>query len=97
MAMSIISAAKLILTLDCDESSHLLSDAMDRRLTPVERLALVLHLMICRNCRRFRRRLRFLAAAVRRLASATAPAAPSAAASLSPEARNRIEGALRRG
>jgi predicted anti-sigma-YlaC factor YlaD len=63
----------------------------------VERLALALHLAICRNCRRFRRRLAFLAEALRRLASSAAPATPSASASLSADARRRIEEALRQG
>lgn len=93
--MSIFHAIKMVLTLHCHESSQLLSDAMDRRLTRVERLAMTLHLLVCRNCRRARQRLQFLAEALRRLASGIAPAAPSTTASLSPEARKRIEEALR--
>ena len=93
--MRIIRAFKMVLTLHCDESSHLLSDATDRRLTGVERLAVTLHLMICRNCRRFRQRLRFLTEALHRLASGTALAAPSASLSLAPEARRRIAAAIR--
>ena len=93
--MSIIQAIKMVLTLPCSESSQLVSDAMDRRLTRVERLAMTLHLMVCRNCRRSRKRLQLLAEALRRLASGIAPAAPSTNASLSLEARKRIEEALR--
>jgi hypothetical protein len=86
----------MILTLSCDESSHLLSDSSDRRLNRVERLALRLHLVTCRNCRRFRRQLQLFREAIDRLVDGTVPESP-AAASLSPEARRRIEDALRRG
>ena len=46
--------------LTCKESSRLISDALDRSLSPSERLALRLHLVLCRHCRRFRRNLHLL-------------------------------------
>ncbi len=94
--MSIIQALKIILTLHCRQSSQLLSDSLDRRLSRVERLAMSLHLMVCHNCRRSRKRLKFLAEALRRLALGLIPPDPSAATSLSPEARKHIEEALRK-
>ncbi|MBN1909091.1 MAG: zf-HC2 domain-containing protein [Pirellulales bacterium] len=94
--MTFFSAAKLILTLHCDESSHLLSDAQDRELTRVERAALSFHLMLCRNCCRFRRQLEFMRKALRRLAGHDEPGEMSTTATLSPEARDRIREAVRR-
>ena len=97
--MSFLNATKMVLTLVCDESSHLLSDSLDRPLTWVERLALRLHLLICRNCRRFRRQIDFIHAAMHYAAGGHAdqspPVPPSSIVSLSPEARRRIAGALR--
>ena len=100
--MSFLTATKMVLTLVCDESAHLLSDSLDRRLTRVERLALGLHLLICRNCRRFRRQIAFIREAFHYAArDATADEsltlAPSSSNSLSPEARRRIADALSRG
>lgn len=46
--------------LDCRQSSKLVSDAMDRRLTGRERIALRLHLLMCRYCRTFARQLGYL-------------------------------------
>ncbi|RMH62910.1 MAG: zf-HC2 domain-containing protein [Zetaproteobacteria bacterium] len=36
----------------CLEATRLASDALERRLTPMERLRLRLHLMMCAMCRR---------------------------------------------
>jgi predicted anti-sigma-YlaC factor YlaD len=43
---------KMIATLSCEKASHLASDALDRDLSMSERLALRLHCLICRSCRR---------------------------------------------
>lgn len=53
--MSVLSDIKMVLTLKCDESSRLLSDELDRPLRSAERIALRLHLLGCRACRRARR------------------------------------------
>ena len=50
--------------LTCKEVSRLASQGLDRRLGPVERLRLRLHLVICDGCRNFRRQLDFLKKAV---------------------------------
>ena len=49
-----------ILSLPCDVSTRIISDGMDRGLSRKERLALRLHLLICRPCRRFRAQLSLL-------------------------------------
>lgn len=46
-----------LLALPCRQATELASAAMDRELTRGERLALRLHLLTCRGCRRFRAQL----------------------------------------
>jgi hypothetical protein len=50
----------------CKEVSELLSQGQDRPLSPVEKIRLQLHLLLCRGCRSFSRQLGFLRIAVRR-------------------------------
>lgn len=64
--MNMLHDIKMVLTLSCDESSRLLSDHLERRLSRPERLALRLHLMICAPCRKFRRNLNLLRDLLRR-------------------------------
>lgn len=77
----------------CKKASRLISDSMDRPLRPRERLAMRLHLLICRVCRRFNRQARFLESArpsdewLERLNGETG---------LPPDSRARILEALRR-
>jgi anti-sigma factor RsiW len=78
-----------ILTLRCESASELLSRRLDERLSLAERVALQGHLFACRHCRRLRRQLRFLSAALSHHAD------QSCDHSLTPEARARISGALR--
>ncbi len=78
-----------VLSLTCDESSRLLSDAMDRDLTRVERTALRMHNLTCKSCRRFIEQLEFL----RRAASGAVLSQNRKA--LSPEARNRLRESIR--
>jgi hypothetical protein len=46
--------------LTCRESARLLSDNLGRRLSRPERVALQIHLVLCRRCRQFRDNLRLL-------------------------------------
>jgi hypothetical protein len=46
--------------LNCKQASLLASRAMDERLPFRERMALRLHLWLCRNCTRFTKQLNFL-------------------------------------
>ena len=58
--MGFFSAAKLILTLECDESTRLVSEGLDRKLSLTERWAVRMHAVGCWSCRRFHRQLQFL-------------------------------------
>ena len=73
----------------CQRAIVLLSAAMDRRLSLRERLALRMHVMMCRSCERYHSHLRLLRAAVRHHACLTQDVA------LSPAARERLEYVLR--
>jgi hypothetical protein len=75
----------------CREASALASRATDVRLSLTERLALRIHLAVCKNCSRFNRQL----LEMRRLLRET-PADDDAAACLTPEARARIESELKK-
>jgi len=48
------------MSLTCRESARLLSDDLVRALSRSERVALQIHLVLCRRCRRFRNNLRVL-------------------------------------
>lgn len=52
--------------LTCKETSLLLSQAQERSLSRTERLALRLHLLLCKGCRNFRAQLDVLRIAIRR-------------------------------
>ena len=51
----------------CKDITKLLSDALDRRLTANERVAVMLHLPACSGCRRYRAQIHLLRAASRQL------------------------------
>lgn len=69
----------------CRETTELASRAMDQRLSFADRMALRLHLAICKNCAQFNLQLK----AMRRLFRADAGADDPAPA-LAPDARQRI-------
>jgi hypothetical protein len=78
--------------LSCKEVSLLVSRSMDTSLTLRERLAVRLHLLYCRGCRRFRDQVQFL----RRAAQRSSESLPAGAVHLPASARERIRAALRR-
>lgn len=51
--------------LNCREATEMISQGLDRRLSLAERMALALHLAICRGCRATDKHLRFLRSATR--------------------------------
>ena len=53
------------LKLNCKQTSRLLSEAQDRRLSLFERVTLRVHLGVCDACTQFSRQLEFLRAAMR--------------------------------
>lgn len=88
--MNVIRAIKLILTLRCAESTRLISQSLDGRLSRSERIAVRLHAFICRSCRRFTQQTMLLRDLLRQRESADPVVAGSSDAALSPEARARI-------
>ncbi len=82
-----------ILTLHCDEAARLASGSLDRPLPGHDRLALRMHLLVCRSCRRHRRAILALREVAGRLGAEVDPPVPS----LPDDARERIKKALREG
>ena len=76
----------MLLTLKCDDATHLTSDSFERKLTPVERWSLRLHHISCRYCRRLARQLKLIHAAARHVANSDEK--------LSAQARDRIAAAI---
>jgi hypothetical protein len=73
--------------LNCQETSRLLSQGLDRPLMFRERLALRLHLLMCGACQRFARQLRYLRQA---MADMEMQAIADDRIKLGEKARNRI-------
>lgn len=78
--------------LSCKDVSRLNSQAQERRLTGRERLGVRLHLLICKGCREFARRLQTLRAACRQLDQAAVLSASQPA--LNADSKTRIRQAL---
>jgi predicted anti-sigma-YlaC factor YlaD len=86
-----------LLNLPCREISELVSLSLDHEPPRAERLAVTLHLLYCKACRRFRRQVLTLKSAMARLASDASCAELAEIPHLSPDARERIKRALREG
>lgn len=52
--------------LTCKQATHLVSQRLDSKLSRRERIALRIHVWMCRNCRRFERQLQFIRHAFQR-------------------------------
>jgi Putative zinc-finger len=78
----------------CRDVSELVSRAMDERLSLRKRLSIRLHLSMCSLCRRYEKQLRLLRQATQHYAD---PEENEVEASLSPEAKARLEKALEDG
>ncbi len=91
--MSMLSAIKLLFTIDCRHAMGLISHDMDRDLSMSEALALRLHLAVCRACRRARSQFRDLRDMLRRQVEQD-PTDTSPPAALDEAARSRIKHAL---
>lgn len=48
------------LMLKCQDTSQLISESFDRKLTLRERLGIRMHLTMCRFCRRYKKQLEFI-------------------------------------
>jgi hypothetical protein len=53
--------------LNCKQTSQLISQSLDRKLTLRERFALQLHLLICKYCKRFSQQVKIMRVSVRAL------------------------------
>jgi hypothetical protein len=86
-----------LLNLPCREISELVSLSLDDDLPRAERLAVTVHLLYCKACRRFRRQALTLKSAMARLASDPSAARLAEIPHLTSEARGRIKRSLREG
>ena len=90
--MHFLKAIYLILTLHCDESERLISQALDEPLAWPQRSAVRMHFISCKYCRRFRKQVELIREASRRTTDA---AIDITSLKISPEARQRIMDAIR--
>jgi len=57
----------MVKLLNCKQTSQLVSQSLDRRLSLRERIAVRVHLCICKYCRRFSRQLSAIRISLRRM------------------------------
>ena len=81
--------------LSCKESARLISDGLDRGLSPWVRLSLRLHLMMCSACRVYRQQIQTLNKLIFERSAGGWLIPTLEAQSLSDDARRRIKAALR--
>lgn len=93
--MSTWTRIKFVLTLTCNESTRLVSQSLDDELPRVERMAVRLHAIGCRSCRRYRRQILFLRQALQTRIKLHDTPVP-ANLQLSDDARQRMAQALTR-
>ena len=84
--------------LSCRETTQLISESMERKLPLRQRMAVAVHLLMCRFCSRYRKQLRFMEKAVDHLVESEKEGSlpETKDTCLSPEARERIKQSLRR-
>jgi len=87
-------AIKLLLTLKCEESTRLVSRALDESLPSVERWAVRLHAVSCRSCRHFRQQVELIQREVAEHCGGHASLLTSKQTTLSTDAKARIESAI---
>ena len=84
-----------ILSMPCTQATRLISESLDRELPLRLRIAIRVHQLSCSGCRRYRRQIEALRAALARRLRNGAGLPSEEAAGLSPEARQRIKTVLR--
>ncbi len=80
--------------LTCKEAAQLLSDSLDRKLPLRQRIALRIHLLMCKLCPRFREQILFLKETLNQFRLEGEGERLLASDSLSAEARERIQRAI---
>jgi hypothetical protein len=81
--------------LSCKEAAAMVSESLDRKLPLGQRIALRMHLLFCRFCRRFSRQVLFLRGTADRVRGEKEGEEPPVSDSLSAEAKEKIEQALK--
>ncbi len=81
--------------LSCKEAAGLLSESLDRKLPLGRRIALKMHLLFCKFCRRFRRQVLFLKGAASQVRDEKWEEKAPISDSLSASAREKIERSLK--
>jgi hypothetical protein len=84
-----------LLNLPCEGMSRLASRSLDGGLAPMERFALRLHLIYCASCRRYRRQLKQIQCALRKLAGGNEAECYSEGPGLPDQVRARIKRAIK--
>ncbi len=80
--------------LSCKEVTRLISESMDSELTFGQRMAVRMHLFMCKFCSRYRRQMVLIREAMRHYLEEIEPSEPLLSTTLSPEAREKIKRAL---
>ncbi len=80
--------------LSCKEAANLVSESLEDLLTFRQRLALGVHLLMCRFCSRYQKQTLLIREAMRRIAHEEEGSADACKVSLTPEARERIKDAV---
>jgi hypothetical protein len=81
----------------CEEAARLMSESLDRKLPLGQRMALRMHLLMCKLCPRFWRQLQFLRNATGRFVKEAEREVPFPFESLSTDAQERIKRAVAAG
>jgi predicted anti-sigma-YlaC factor YlaD len=85
-----------MLNMPCDQITELISQAQDVRLSRTRRFVVMVHLVYCKACRRFRKQLAILRDATSRLSDPlSVETLPADLPGLSDEARDRIKRSLK--
>jgi len=85
--------------LNCEQTSKLVSEGLDRKLPLRKRMAVRFHLFMCSACSAYKRQLVGLETAIRKVCGSPKESAPAADQSmhLSDEARQRIIDRMKKG
>ncbi len=79
----------------CRKATRIISEGMDRQLSPIQRFSLGYHLLVCTSCRRFKKQLLLLRYALRRFSDWFDDSFVPEDSQIPPEARERIADSLR--
>ena len=81
----------------CSEAARLISERKDHRLGLKDRLELRMHLVMCRMCTAYKRKLEIISRLARQAGELVLGNGPAAAVALSTDARQRMKDKLKSG